>query len=115
MCHPQNVMKSEITIHPRITGGCWWTGGFPPILHPPGGGSYSNSIARLNQRQQTRSATMQNQLRVCCVYIHASMRLRVASFTLLFELLAVLEEAQSFELGGWGPGKANVCLLGLTH
>ena len=41
--------------------------------------------------------------------MHASVQLRVASFTLLFELLlAVLEEAQSFELGGWGPGKANV-------
>ena len=36
------------------------------------------------------------------------MQLRVASFTLLFELLAVLEEAQSFELGGWGPGKTIV-------
>ena len=49
-----------------------------------------------------------------CTY-YASVRLRVALFTLLFELLAVLEEAQSFELGGCGPGKANICLLGLTH
>ena len=40
--------------------------------------------------------------------MHASVQLRVASFTLLVELLAVLEEVQSFEQGGWGPGKANV-------
>ena len=49
------------------------------------------------------------------VYMHASVQLHVTSFILLSELLAVLEEAQSFELGGWGPGKANICLLGLTH
>ena len=40
--------------------------------------------------------------------MHASVQLHVASFTLLVELLAVLEEAQSFELGGWGAGKTIV-------
>ena len=66
VCHPPNGMKSEITIHPRITGGCWWTGGSPPIQHPPGGGSYTNSIVVIHD-QQTRYAAMQSQSLVCCV------------------------------------------------
>ena len=68
VCHAQNVMKFELAIDLTIAGGWWWIGGSALIQHPPGGGSYSDLISSMNQRQQTRSATMWNQSRVCCLH-----------------------------------------------
>ena len=74
VCQTPNVTKLKSSTLPMPTGKAWWTGGFSPTQHPPGGDSYMDLISIAREvihyvgKQQTKSVAMQSQSRVC--YLH---------------------------------------------
>ena len=100
-------MKLKSSVQPRITRRCWWNGGFPPIQHPPGGGSYNDLMIRVIQHQQTRFAAEWSQSRVCLlptlqlVFIYAACSLIHMP---LFKCLYKAAQVRSWEGRGGSRG-----------